>query len=1158
MVRLHPLVTLLFVAFVFVGTEAGPKKGTPQTAENVARPKLASEPKERVELLEEQLERLWVRRDYKQMVPLAEEVLEIRKRVLGESWWETVDTARSLELVKRLAGLSPNEKQQYIEMERAYAKAWNLFGEGKFLEAFELARSRLPALKRSVGENHPEVADAYNAMGVFQLRAGNYAEAETLHRRVLAMRREILGDQHPGVAAAQLRLAGLFLLTGEFDEAERLLHQALEKFIALEGDDALRVAHARDALASLLRRRGNYEAAEPLFQQALATRLQHLGPVHAYTAHSLNNLAVLHLEKGDYAAAEPLLREALFIMKELHPEGNTDIAMHLANLGSLYRKKGNWASAERYLREALALRKKLLPEAHAELADALTLFASLYNSKRDYPTAEQNAREALSVNREVYGKDHPRVATGLHNLGRLRFAQGDVAEAEQFYNQALAMHRRLLGANHADRAALLQSLARLQQDKGDLEAAHGTYREALALRRKLLGDDHPAVIESLFALASVHHQQGDYANASPLLREALATAQRQRTRIVGREEERAAYADVLRLDDIAAASADVLIRIGRAEEALEAAETGRGRAVLDLLARADRDLMAEVRATGNSRSSAKLDAGIQAETTAAMTVRETEAKLKSIRARRDLPETEQEALLQAQTEALQLARARLRDAEADILATLRQVWPDARPATTTQIQEELASGELLLLFSWAEPAVNLLVVPPAGTGAIEGFLLADGIDSVRELAELTIGVRDELARRPGSRTQSGVHTRYRLWNRLVPSTVQESMLSAQRVVVVPDGPIRDIALEVLVVKEPADPAHNVDARLLLDAGPTIVYADSATVYLNRCRVRKRQKEGPTPQLSALVLADPNFEHPTQPRTDRLDHETAPAPGTPGVGPPLGSAPRASELLAVALRSPDEIRAEVSALDQIRLYGEKLAPLPATRREAHAIAKAIRRAGGNTLTLMGDEANLANLEAGAARRRLLHLATHGLTGSRERPFDASLALSQPVSVTTDDTGFLTLDRLVRQWRGRLRQCELVVLSACDTQTGVSRGDSTMALAWGFMYAGAPSVVASLWKVDDTATRLLMERFYENLLGQYSETRGRFSAGKPMPKDEALREAKVWLRGLSATGAAALVQRGGLAAKGVETLAYAGLTDFSHPFFWAGFVLIGAPD
>src|SRR5262249_27712641 len=87
-------------------------------------------------------------------------------------------------------------------------------------------------------------------------------------------------------------------------------------------------------------------------------------------------------------------------------------------------------------------------------------------------------------------------------------------------------------------------------------------------------------------------------------------------------------------------------------------------------------------------------------------------------------------------------------------------------------------------------------------------------------------------------------------------------------------------------------------------------------------------------------------------------------------------------------------------------------------------------------------------------------------------------------------------------------DLGVLSARSTGLGkqTDRG-GMLGFTQGLVEKDARSVVLSRWKVDDSATALLMTRFYENLLGKRPGLKG------PMPKVEALREAKMWLRGLS---------------------------------------------
>jgi hypothetical protein len=121
---------------------------------------------------------------------------------------------------------------------------------------------------------------------------------------------------------------------------------------------------------------------------------------------------------------------------------------------------------------------------------------------------------------------------------------------------------------------------------------------------------------------------------------------------------------------------------------------------------------------------------------------------------------------------------------------------------------------------------------------------------------------------------------------------------------------------------------------------------------------------------------------------------------------------------------------------------------------------------------------------------------------------------------------------------------------------------LGFAQAFLLAGSRSVCLSLWEVDDSATVLLMDRFYRNMLGK------REDGAKPMGKAAALQEAKQWLRGLSVNDA---LDRLGLLANGVlrgerparEEMrpipqpknADKDYKPYAHPRYWAAFILIG---
>jgi CHAT domain-containing protein len=242
-----------------------------------------------------------------------------------------------------------------------------------------------------------------------------------------------------------------------------------------------------------------------------------------------------------------------------------------------------------------------------------------------------------------------------------------------------------------------------------------------------------------------------------------------------------------------------------------------------------------------------------------------------------------------------------------------------------------------------------------------------------------------------------------------------------------------------------------------------------------------------------------------------------------------------------------------------------APLPGTRREVEAVAGLFGRA----TRLLGSEASEQRLEQLAASGELsrvshLHLATHAvihpLVPERSALILAQDGLPDPVQQVLAGRpvyeGRLTVGRILDTWKGKLN-ADLVTLSACGTGLGRSAGgEGFLGFSQALLLAGARSVVLSLWPVDDQATALLMQRFYQNLLGR------RDGLKEPLPKAEALGEAKAWLRGLTADQIDQHVARLPKLERGGERKRDVASPDpqrpYAHPYYWSAFILIGDPD
>jgi CHAT domain-containing protein len=187
-------------------------------------------------------------------------------------------------------------------------------------------------------------------------------------------------------------------------------------------------------------------------------------------------------------------------------------------------------------------------------------------------------------------------------------------------------------------------------------------------------------------------------------------------------------------------------------------------------------------------------------------------------------------------------------------------------------------------------------------------------------------------------------------------------------------------------------------------------------------------------------------------------------------------------------------------------GRQLSRLTGTRDEVTAIGRIY---GARATVQTGPRATKRVLLREAPRAGILHFACHGVFDDRD-PLASALALTPEGA---EEDGLLRAYDVLQRVR---LNADLVVMSGCETGLGeVTRHEGILGLTRAFQYAGARSVLVSLWQIPDRSTAVLMAEFYRQL-----------RAG--IPKDEALRRAQQ-----------ALLRRGA----------------YAHPYHWAAFVLTG---
>jgi len=208
------------------------------------------------------------------------------------------------------------------------------------------------------------------------------------------------------------------------------------------------------------------------------------------------------------------------------------------------------------------------------------------------------------------------------------------------------------------------------------------------------------------------------------------------------------------------------------------------------------------------------------------------------------------------------------------------------------------------------------------------------------------------------------------------------------------------------------------------------------------------------------------------------------------------------------------------------------------------AQEVKAAYPESTVYLRKEATEEKSKVLSPRHDILHFATHAELSEND-PLSSAVLLAKEGK----EDGRLE----VREIFGMDLKANLVVLSGCETGLGkLSTGDELVGLTRAFIYAGTPSVVASLWKVDDSSTAHLMSSFYRNL--------------KTMSKVDALRQAQLALirgegrsdllarRGVGGIGKLGETPSSGLPAPSSQLHAPSSVST-SHPYFWAPFILVG---
>lgn len=1000
----------------------------------------------------------------------AEELLAIQTKRFGPADWRVTDARIELDNVGRQERLTPVNRKRLAEAFANYEAAATLNEAGQTAAAIEKTRESAEIYRELLGNRHPGYATLLESLAMFHRLQGEHEKAEPFCREALAIRKEVLGERHPGLASLLGDLARLRASQKDFTSAATLDRQAFEITMQTRGE------RHPDCLMYLEHIAADYVALDdaakmlPVRREILEFLKRTQDEETARYASALNDLAQLQDALGDSPQAEPLYRRALQITKRIHGVRHPDYAVYLHNLARLHRYQGDYDKAETLYREALAIVKEVHGTQHLDYATCLHSLAVMYLYQGQYIEAESLCTETIQIRKMLLDEQHPDYAASLDVSAAIYGSLGNYQEAERLYRQMLEITRRASGEQHPNYAHYLNSLAMLFQSQGEHTKAVPLLQQAMEIWKQRLGERHPDYGVSLNNLSLTLSFLGRAEEAMPLARraariqranvEAFAAIQSDRQQFLINKKNREA------LDTLVT----VMIASGKTtardyEEVLQV----KGRVwQRQLTARA----MAHA-ANGDPQLTRLLDE-IRALSTrrAKLTLTVPEPKDQEVW-RKQLAELadqqeERERELSEKNTAIRAAQKPV--APEDVLrelppdTVLVDVFEYAHFASDPDQQPSVTSERRLVAFILRRGSADIRLVE---LGSVP--MLSEAIDTWRQsFGEL-----------PAAQA-AGRLLRQKIWEPLEPH-----LKEAKLVLISPDGVLGRFPLAAL-------PGNERDSYLLEDVSLAVVPCAMAIP-------RMLATNGGEPRHDVagnlLVLGNVNYD------------STAPAPM---------SEPTQSFGRFAARRGAD---------------WKRFRPLEATPGEMASIAKLYRdniSPAGITL-LEGTQASKRRFCEEAIRHKYLHIATHGffappeltekLHDSAERSRAARMLsdtspqfLGFPSGLLSGialaganlppepdrEDGILTASEVENL---DLRGVRLAVLSACETGIGeLAGGEGLLGLQRAFQVAGAESVVASLWEVNDESTRSLMERFYGNLLQ---------NPKIQMSKLDALRQAQLWM-------------------------------------------------
>ena len=945
--------------------------------------------------------------------------------------------------------------------------AWHAFSKGQTYEQNGQADS--------AGFFYARAAVLYEQQGltnrflVARQRQGNLlfkqrknTLALQFYQEFLAKYKNLLRDEAAIHQEACYKLGITYARKSLFVDALKWIHAAEELQLQLYKPGDKRMAPTYETIGRLYFVAGRFTEAISYHKKYLELNRQLYGAAHLSVARAYNYLGLSYTQLADHQTALDYYEKAVAVTLKSDSVTQEHL-MHLnRNMGLVYGRMGKYEQALTYIKRALIIRLELAGDPNAYAAEYYSHLGSIYTDMGSYQLALNYLQKSLAQKLQAVGPTHSSTADTYSKLGKTYLKVKDYARAMDFYESALQIYSQRFRGEGEQVAGSLQAISQIYLEQDNVPLALKTIQKAInALVPAFKGEEE--VYKNPLLSGDILHKLS------------LIRVLEQKAKILERRYEKSG-----KTKDVTAAYRSYLL----AQQLTQLEHRGllSAESRMFLIDEAH-SLYEKTIRTGLKYQQVSGDTAVAGEILAVMEQNKSKLLLQALRyAQRknglNVPDSLQKkeralltnmAYFEKQLYEEQAVEptdsSKLEELSSRIFATKREL-----ERLLAYFEKEVPQYYQLKFKSKSVSIEDVQKKLLDDNSQLLEYFVGDSALYIFQVSKqgtniLTVKVGSELLVKTtrllrGLKEQNyALYTQYafELYELLLKPALANAP-NKKRLIIIPDGILGYLPFEVLLTS-PARQGESYRTLPYLLKKYAVSYHYS--VNLMAFHAGKRLEEERV--VDSFVGFAPDFDN--------------------KVNPLLATRAAADEPLAATLSK-----------------------LPEAQKEVKTIADL-----WNGTSLLGAEATEERFRQLSGTAGILHLATHAVVNDAN-PMYSMLVFSRPEN--SRDDGFLHTYELYTM---KLK-ADLVCLSACNTGTGkMDKGEGIMSLARGFMYAGVPNVLMSLWSVPDGATSLLMQYFYEAMR-------------KGNSKEESLRLAK--LRYLSEAD-----------------------DNTANPYYWGAFVYLG---